>query len=73
MTVAGAGDEEQRERTAVHDRWWRCETLGDVEEHERLVDRYADSHPGMVDRSDAEIAREMLKMPRRAIELHGGT
>ncbi len=65
-------DEERRERTAVYDGWWRCETLKDIEEHERLVDRYADSHPGMVDQSDAAIARERLKMQRRAIERHGG-
>ncbi len=65
-------DEERQERTAVYDGWWRCETLKDIEEHERLVDRYADSHPGMVDQSDAAIARERLKMQRRAIERHGG-
>ena len=53
MTVAGAGDEEQRERTAVYDGWWRCETLEDVEEQEVLVDRYAERNPGMVDQSDA--------------------
>jgi hypothetical protein len=70
--VAGAGEEEQRERTAVYDGWHRCETLEDVEEQERLVDRYAERHPGMVDQSDAEIARELLKMQRRAIERHGG-
>jgi hypothetical protein len=45
LTVAGAGDEEQRERTAVYDEWWRCETLEDVEEQEALVDRYAERHP----------------------------
>ena len=70
--MAGVGDEEQRERTAVYDGWWRCETLGDVEEQMRLVDRWAERNPGMVDQPDAEIAREILKMQRRAIERHGG-
>ena len=35
------------------------------------MDRYAERNPGMVDRSDAAIAREMLKMVRRSIERHG--
>jgi hypothetical protein len=65
-------DEEQRERTAVYDGWRLCETLEDVEEQERLVDRYAERNPGMVDQSDAAIARELLKMVRRSIERHGG-
>ena len=64
------GDEEIQERQAVYDGWHRCETLEDVEEHERLVDRWAERHPGMVDQSDAAIARELLKMQRRAIERH---
>ena len=64
-------DEEQRERTAVYDGWWRCETLEDVEEQMRLVDHYAERNPGMVDQPDAEIAREILKMQRRAIERQG--
>src|SRR5918998_1476486 len=34
LTMAEAGDEEQRERTAGYDGWWRCETLADVEERE---------------------------------------
>ena len=68
----GEADEEQREREAVYDGWPRCETLEDVEEHERLVDRYAERNPGMVDQSDAAIARELLKMQRRAIERQGG-
>jgi hypothetical protein len=42
--------EERRERTAVYDGWWRCETLEDVEEQERLVDRWAERNPGTVDR-----------------------
>jgi predicted DNA-binding protein YlxM (UPF0122 family) len=71
LTVAEAGDEEQRERTAVYDGWWRCQTLEDVEEQERLVDRYAERNPGMVDQSDAAIARERLKMVRRSIERYG--
>ena len=71
MTVAEAGDEEQRERTAVYDGWWRCETFEDVEEQERLVDRWAERNPGMVDQSDAAIARERLKMVRRSIERYG--
>jgi hypothetical protein len=49
-----------------------CETLEDVEEQERLADRYAERNPGMVDQSDAAIAREILKMVRRFIERHGG-
>ena len=68
----GEADQERREREAVYDGWRLCETLEDVEEHERLVDCYAERHPGMVDQSDAAIAREMLKMQRRAIERHGG-
>ncbi len=66
----GEADGERRERQAVYDGWWRCETLEDVEEQKRLVDRYAERHPGMVDRSDAEIARERLKMMRKSIERH---
>lgn len=66
----GEGEEEQRERTAVYDGWWRCETLEDVEEHVRLVDRWAERNPGTVDQSDAAIARELLKLQRRAIERH---
>jgi hypothetical protein len=57
---------------AVYDGWWRCETLADVEEQERLVESYAERNPGMVDQSDAAIARELLKMVRRSIEHHGG-
>ena len=45
---------------------------GRVEEQERLVARYAERRPGMVNRSDATIAREMLKMVRRFIERNGG-
>ncbi len=44
----------------------------DVEEQDRLMDRYAERNPGMVDRSDTEIARKLLKMQRQAIERHGG-
>ena len=59
--MAGAGDEEQREREAVYDGWWRCETLEDAEEQERLVDRWAGRNPGTVNQSDAAIARERLR------------
>ena len=65
-------DQERREREAVYDGWHLCETLEDVEEQERLVDRYAERNPAMVDQSDAAIARELLKMQRRAIERYGG-
>ena len=68
----GEADQEQREWTAVYDGWWRCETLEDVEEQMRLVDRWAERNPGMVDQSDAEIARERLKMQRRSIERQVG-
>jgi hypothetical protein len=47
-------------------------TLEDVEEQERLVDRWAERHPGMVDRSDVAIAWEMPKIVGRSIEHHGG-
>ena len=69
----GEADEERRERRAVYDGWWRCETLEDVEEHERLVDRWAERNSGTVNQSDAAIARERLKMVRRSIERHGGS
>ncbi len=63
--------EERRERMAVFDGWWRCETLEDVEEQDRLVDRWAERNPGMVDQSDATIARDRLKMVRRSMERYG--
>ena len=56
----GEADEERRERGGVYGGWREARTLGDVEEHERLVDRYAERNPGMVDRSDAAIAREPI-------------
>ena len=60
--MAEVGDEEQQECSAVYG-WGRlCETVEDVEEQERLVDRYAERSPGMVDQPDAAIARELLKM-----------
>ncbi len=65
-------DEERREREAVYGGWRLCETLEDVEEQERLVDRHAERNPAMVDQSDAAIAREMLQAVRRSIERHGG-
>ena len=73
MTVGGwEGEEEQKERTAAYDGWWRCETLEEVGEQMRLVDRWAGRNPGTVDQSDAAIARERLRMQRRAIGRHGG-
>jgi hypothetical protein len=36
------------------------------------VDRYAECNPGIVDQSDAAIARELLKMVHRSIERYGG-
>ena len=65
-------DEERRERWAVSGGWRGVRTLEDVEEQGRLVDRCAGRNPGMVDRSDAAIAREMPKIVRRSIERHGG-
>jgi hypothetical protein len=67
---SGVSAEGRRERTAVYDGWWRCETLEDVEE-QRLVDRWAERNPGMVDQSDAAIARKRLKMVRRSMERYG--
>jgi hypothetical protein len=72
MTVAGLGAQERREREAVYGGGRPCETLEDVGEQERLVDRWAERDPGMADRSDAAIAREMLKTVRRSIGRHGG-
>jgi hypothetical protein len=66
-----ASEEERWEREAVYDGWHSCETLEEVEEQERLVDRYAERHPGMVEQSDAAIARERLKIVRRSIERYG--
>ena len=68
----GEADQERREREAVYDGWRLRETPDDVVEQGRLADRYAGCDPGTVDRSDAAIAREMLKMVRRSIERHGG-
>ncbi len=65
-------DEERRERWAVYGGWREVRMLEDVEEQGRLVDRHAGRNPGMVDRSDAAMAREMLKIVRRSIERHGG-
>ena len=36
------------------------------------MDRYAERNPGMVDQSDAAIARELLKIVHLCIERHGG-
>jgi len=60
------------ERWAIYGGWRGVRTLEDVEEQGRIVDRHAGRNPGMVDRSDAAIAREMLKIVRRSIERHGG-
>jgi hypothetical protein len=65
------GDEEIREREAVYYGWREVRMLEGLEEQEGLVDRYAERNPGMVDQSDAAIAREMLKMVRRSVERHG--
>ena len=68
----GEGQQERREREAVYGGWQQARTLEDVEEQEGLVDRYAERNHGMVNRSDAAIARELLKMVRGSIERHGG-
>ena len=47
--MAGAGGEEQREHEAVYGGGREVRTLEDVEERERLVDRWAERNPGMVD------------------------
>ena len=64
----GEDEQEIREREAVYDGWNLCETLEDVEEHERLVDRWAGRNPGMVDQSDAATARARLKMVRKSLD-----
>ena len=65
-------EEQRRERWAVSG-WWRgVRTLEDVEEQGRLVDRHAGRKPGIADRSDAEAAREILKIVHRSIERYGG-
>ena len=70
--VRRLSDEEQRERTAVYDGWWRCETIEDVEEHERLVDRWAQRHPGMVvDQSDATADLRSARESARGKETGG--
>ena len=51
--------------------WRLCEILEGIGEQERLVDGHAECNPGMVDQSDATIARELLKMVRKSIERHG--
>jgi hypothetical protein len=65
-------DEERREGWGVYGVWRDARTLADVEEQEGLVDRHAGRNPGMVDRSDAAIAREMLRIVGRSIEQRGG-
>ncbi len=65
-------DEEQRERWAVYGGWRDARMLEDVGGQERLVDRHAGRSPGVVDRSDATIAHETLKIVGRSIEQHCG-
>ena len=72
MTAVEASDQERREREAVYGGWREIRALEDVGEQERLVDRWAERNPGTVDRSDAAIAREMLKLVRRSVERRGG-
>ena len=67
-----ASDQERRERSAVYGGWREVWTLEDVGEQGRLVDRWAERNPGVVDRSAAAIAREMLELVRRSIGRHGG-
>ncbi len=67
----GASDEERRECEAVYGGCRTARTLEDVEEQERLVDRYAERNPGMVDRSDAAIAREQLSDGKATAEPAG--
>jgi hypothetical protein len=71
VEVPGEDDEERQGRAAVYGGWRQARTLEDVEELEGLVDRYAERNPGMVDQSDAAIAREMLKMARESIRRRG--
>ena len=66
------GDQERREHEAVFGGGREVRTLEDVEEQERLVDRWAKRNPGMVDQGNAAIAREVLKLKRRSIERRGG-
>ena len=57
----------------VYDGWWTCGALDEFEEQEGTTDRYSARNPITVDRSDAAIAREMIKVVRRSVERHGGT
>ena len=68
----GEDEQERREHEAVYGGGREVRTLEDVEEQERLVDRWAERNAGKVDQSDAEIAHEVLKLARRSIERHGG-
>lgn len=67
----GEDEQERREHEAVYGGGREVRTLEDVEEQERLVDRWAERNPGMVDQGNAAIAREMLKLKRWSIEHHG--
>ncbi len=46
-------DEERREGWGVYGVWRDARTLEDVEEHERLVDHWAERNPATVNQSDA--------------------
>ena len=63
--LPGTGGEERRQRSAVYGGWRGVRTLEDVEKQEALVDRWAGSNPGMVDQSDAAIARALLGIARQ--------
>ena len=67
----GEDEQERREHEAVYGGGREVRTLEEVEEQERLVDRWAERHPGMVDQANAAIARELLKLVRWSIERQG--
>ena len=73
--MRGRMDErEHRERSTVYDGWHECRTLEDVEEQERLLDTFESkigNDPRGVLAADVAIARERLKMQRRAIGRYG--
>ena len=71
-------EQERREREAVYGGWRSCRTLEDVSEQKALVDRFEariggdlGDDPRGVLASDVAIARELLKLQRRAIERFG--
>ncbi len=68
-------EQEQAERSAVYGGWRNCRTVEDVEEQQKLLDDFdgkIESDPRGVLAADVAIARELLKMQRRAIERYGG-